>query len=315
VKGLRAQGDLSRARLEIAPLLEAAPRSPSVHLESGELELAAKRYSDAHRAFTTALEMDPDSVDAVAGLVNVGLSRGQVDDARRTADDYLKRHPDSAQMLMIAGRAYAVQGQVADAERLLQKAIQADPGYMPAYHILGQLYVRQRKLADATLRYQEMAKAQPDSVPIHTMIGMLLQVQNRGDEAKQKYEQILQIDPRAAVAANNLAYMKAEAGVDLDIALQLAQTAKAVAPQDPDVNDTLGWVYYKKDLANLAIGPLKISVDRVPDNPIYRYHLGMAYVKTGDIRGAREMLQEALRLQPKFDGADQARAALATLGG
>ena len=146
------------------------------------------------------------------------------------------------------------------------------------------------------------------------MVGMILQVQNRPDEARARYEKILQIDPRAVVAANNLAYMKAESGMDLDIALQLAQTAKASQPDDPDVNDTLGWVYYKKDMASLALNPLQQSVNHTPNNPIYRFHLGMAYLKTGDKDKAREMLQQALKLDPRFERAEDAKRALDGLG-
>ena len=185
---------------------------------------------------------------------------------------------------------------------------------MPPYHYLGQIYVRQHRLDEARQRYEDIAKRQADSIAAHTMVGMILQVQNRPDEAKARYEKILQIDPRSAVAANNLAYMNAEAGTSLDMALQLAQSAKASYPDEPDINDTLGWVYYKKDMASLAIDPLRQSVERVPTNATYRFHLGMAYLKTGDKDKAREMLQQALKLDPRFGGAAEAKRTLDGLG-
>ena len=64
------------------------------------------------------------------------------------------------------------------------------------------------------------------------------------------------------------------------------------------MNDTLGWVYYKRNMAALAVAPLKKSVERVPNNATYRYHLGLAYAKTGEPQKAREMLTEALKLEP-----------------
>jgi tetratricopeptide (TPR) repeat protein len=128
-------------------------------------------------------------------------------------------------------------------------------------------------------------------------------------------EKILLLDPRSVVAANNLAYMDADAGTNLDVALQRAQVAKAARPDAPDVNDTLGWVYYKRDLASLALAPLRQSVEAAPANPTYRYHLGMAYAKTGAKQKAREMLQEALKLSPTFPNAADAKNALQTLDG
>jgi multidrug efflux pump len=53
----------------------------------------------------------------------------------------------------------------------------------------------------------------------------------------------------------------------------------------------------------------------MPNNPTYRYHLGMVYSKTGDPQKAREMLQSALKLNPNFPGASDARRTLDSLGG
>ena len=38
------------------------------------------------------------------------------------------------------------------------------------------------------------------------------------------------------------------------------------------VSDTLGYIYYKKDLAGLAISALKFSTEAEPENAIYHYH-------------------------------------------
>jgi len=79
------------------------------------------------------------------------------------------------------------------------------------------------------------------------------------------------------------------------------------------VDDTLGWIYYRKDLVPLAITALQRSVDRDPKNPIAQYHLGLAYIKGGDKIRARKALEAALRLKPDFDGAADAARLLPTL--
>ena len=80
----------------------------------------------------------------------------------------------------------------------------------------------------------------------------------------------------------------------------------------PQVNDTLGWIYYKKDLAALAIHPLQLSVDKAPKNPTYRYHLGLAYAKVGNTVKAREAFDEVLKQKPDFREAEDARRTLRT---
>jgi tetratricopeptide (TPR) repeat protein len=314
VQSLRSKGDFSRATTELTPLMKAAPKSAAVHVQAGEIALGRKDVLLAKSAFEEALRLDQDSRDALSGLVRIDLAEHNVQNARRRLEGPLRRRPKDVPLLTMAGRSYAIAGDLPLAEATLQKAIGLDPGYLPAYNYLGQIYVRQNRLDEARQRYEAMAKQQPDSVPAHTMVAMLLQVQNRPAEAQARYERILQIDSRSVVAANNLAYMKAESGTDLNQALQLAQTAKSVKPDDPDVNDTLGWIYYKKDLAALAVEPLRLSVEKGPSNAIYRYHLGLVYLKTGDKTKAREMLEQALKLDPKFEGAAEAKRALDTLG-
>ena len=145
------------------------------------------------------------------------------------------------------------------------------------------------------------------------MVGLILEAQNKPGDAKAWYEKALHVDPRSPVAANNLAWMLAGEGGNLDVALRLSQTAVSRAPDEPDVNDTLGWVLYKKDLASRAVSPLLVSVKGAPRNPTYRYHLGLAYAKAGDTAQARKALGEALTLNPNFADAAEARRVLGSI--
>jgi Flp pilus assembly protein TadD len=107
--------------------------------------------------------------------------------------------------------------------------------------------------------------------------------------------------------------MDAEAGTNLDVALGRAQAAKAAQPDDPNVSDTLGWVFVKRDMPSLAIPPLQHAVDKDPSNPLYHYHLGIAYSKADKKPAARSALERALSLSPNFERAADARQALASL--
>ena len=67
--------------------------------------------------------------------------------------------------------------------------------------------------------------------------------------------------------------------------LQLAQTAKAKLPDNPGVNDTLGWVYHKKGLGTQAVAALQEAVGKEPRNPLFDAHLGMAHEAQGSLKG------------------------------
>jgi tetratricopeptide (TPR) repeat protein len=137
----------------------------------------------------------------------------------------------------------------------------------------------------------------------------------KGDipKAQAAYEDALKIEPRFAVAANNLAYLYSEHGGDKERALQLAQTAKEADPDNPGISDTLGWVLYKRGVHQRALALLQESAAKLPDNPEVQYHLGMAEYKAGNKDAAKTALTRAVGSKTAFRGVDEARRTLAEL--
>ena len=78
----------------------------------------------------------------------------------------------------------------------------------------------------------------------------------------------------------------------------MAQKAKQQAPNSPEVADTLGWIYIKKNLPDEALRILNEIVKKSPENPIFRMHLAQAMFQKGDRPGARTELSKALRNSP-----------------
>jgi len=179
--------------------------------------------------------------------------------------------------------------------------------------MLGQIYISERRLDAALAEYEKAAANDPTSVAAHTIVAMILEAQNKIAEARKRYQKVLDINPNAVVAANNLAWSLAQQDQNLDVALQLAQRAKQQLASEARIDDTLGWIYYKKKLLPQAIASLEDSVARDPKNPLHHYHLGMAYLQAGDWPRARQALERALK-QPGFSGEADARKALTTIG-
>jgi Flp pilus assembly protein TadD len=55
-------------------------------------------------------------------------------------------------------------------------------------------------------------------------------------------------------------------------------------------------------------------VRKVPNEASFQFHLGMAFVQSGNWDKARVALKQALALKPDFDGAAEARKALGMIG-
>jgi tetratricopeptide (TPR) repeat protein len=314
VRGLLARGDLQRAERELAQLVAAAPNSAAVRVQNGILHARKKNPAAARREFEQALAADPSSIEAIGGLAALDLAAKQPEAARARVGARANQPDATPPMMMVAARTYIATGDLAGAEQMLRRILQKDPSYLHAYGALGEIYVRRGQLDAALTEFDAMTKRHPKPVAALTLTGMILQSQGKVADARSRFERVLQIDPTAPVAANNLAWMLAESGGNLDVALQLAQTAARGLPDSPEVSDTLGFVYFKKDLLPQAIQTFRSTIEKDPTKPEYHFHLGQALAKAGDQAGARQHLTEALRLKSDFPEAAAARSLLETLG-
>lgn len=312
-RALLAKDDLDRAEAELKSLRSAFPKAAPVHALYGNLWLARSDVAAANRAFDLALELDPGNLQALAGRVATDVRSKRHADARARVEKAITANPKSAELFILWGRVEFSAGDYAQAERRLREAIELNPAALNAYGLLGQLYVRQERLDEARAEFEKLARLNPDSVGPKTIIGMIYEFQNRREDARRVYEEILAATNRAPVAANNLAFGYAESDENLDRALDLAQLAKQQLPNSHEVDDTLGWVHYKRNAPELAIPPLERAAKAEPGNPSYHYHLGLAYAKAGRPDDAERSLQQALKLRPDFTEASDARATLAAL--
>jgi tetratricopeptide (TPR) repeat protein len=307
------RSEIDKAKVEIATLEKMIPNSAAVYDLAGLLNEAAKRNDAARASYTRALQVSSNNIEALEGLTRLDVAAGRSKDAVARLDSAVQTQPD-VNLMLFAARMHAAVGNRDKAETLLREAIKTEPAWISPYAQLGAFYQSQNRLEEARRQFERVLELDPKSVRASTTLAMLLEAQGRRAEAEKQYRMTLDIDPRAGVAANNLAYLYLTDNRNLDQALQLAQTAKQLLPEDASVSDTLGWLFVKKNLASLGIDALEASVKKMPANPVFHYHLGMAYFQTGEGDKAKRALQKALSLKTDFEGASEARTALLKIG-
>jgi tetratricopeptide (TPR) repeat protein len=312
-RALLASGDAVHAEGPMRLMAANFPNSAAVQAQLGVWYALKHDLSAARASFERALKSDPKNMDALSGLIGVDLAQEKKAAARARADAAVAQAPDSPSALILAARTYAAVGEPAAQERALRRTIEVAPSNLEAYSMLGRLFAEQRRVPEALAEFDQLTKRKPDSVPAQTVVGILYEIEGNRLEAKKRYEKTLAIDRRAAVASNNLAMIYVDSGDNLDVALQLAQAAKAQLPDVPEINDTLGWIYCKKGLGSLAIPPLQQSIAKDPNNRGYLAHLGMAYAKTGQLEKAKDALGKALARGQNFPDAAEAKSTLAAL--
>ncbi len=290
--GLMAVGDLPQATLQMNVLLQASPDSATVQTAAGMLATLKRDTAGARAAYSRALQADPRSYQALAGLLTSEMQSKQFGSARDLIEKQLAANPNDPNVLLMSAQTYNALGDAFAMEQALKKTVEVDPQSLQAYAMLGKMYYQQGRLDLARRELETYVNRAPNSVPANTMLGTILELQGRKDDAKARYSKALQTDPRAAVAANNLAWIDANSNGNLDVALQLAQTAKAQLPTRHEIDDTLGWIYYKKGLSSMAIESLTASTQRSPDNPSYNYHLALAHHQNGNKVEAVKFLEK-----------------------
>jgi tetratricopeptide (TPR) repeat protein len=308
-----AKGDTANADKSVKLLIASNPKAATVQAQLGYLELLRKNEAAARAAFDRALQADPNQPDALQSLNSMDIRAGKMAAARDRIERRVKAEPKNPALRLIAAQTYLATRDLPNAERALRETIDLDNANLVAYGLLGRIYASQKRLGEARVEYEQIARRLPKAAGPPTMVAMIYELQSNRDEARRWYEKALAADSNAPVASNNLAWITAEQGGNLDVAMQLAQAAKSRLPDNPQVDDTLGWVYYKKGLATLAITSFQASIQKDPKNPIYHYHLGLAYAKNGDKDKAKIALKEALALNPSFEGASEAQKTLASL--
>lgn len=306
-RSLIAAGNLTRAETEVAALLKAAPDAPVVYALQGTLLASRSNATAARAAFERSLQLSPGYLEALGGLTFLDLQAKNPAQAFARLEGESTKQPSNAPLLALLARAQNVAGNQAGAEETLRRAVSVDPRFSQGYAMLAELYTRQGRLDAALTEFQGIVSRDGSAVGARTMVGMLLEAQGKRDDAAKAYEATVSGNANAPVAANNLAFIYAERGENLDVALQLATTAKQRMPEDSNVDDTLGWIYYKRGQPQQAIPYLQDSLKRRPDVAEVLYHLGMAYAGVGDKVRARQSLEHALKLDAKVGGEEARR--------
>ena len=294
VRSLVTARDLTRAEREMSKLRVEYPNVAAVHAQDSRLALLKNDVTGARRALDRAEKLEPRSIETLSVSIALDLKENNATGARARLEERLKEE-QSSQLLLLAANTYVALSDQTAAEKVLRAAIAADPSRNEPYAMLGSLYLNQKKLDEAFHEFEALSTRQAKPVQPLTMMGMILEQQGKPDLAKQRYQEVLALDSRAGTAANNLAWLMAESGEDLDEALRLAQSAVAVAPETPQIVDTLGWVYYKRGLSKSAIEQFQKAIEQEPRNGIYYYHLGLAFIQAGDNVRGRTALEQALK--------------------
>jgi tetratricopeptide (TPR) repeat protein len=268
--------------------------------------------------FKQALSRDPNSADSLLGLVNVYLLMKQPDKAIAAANTQIALSPNNSAFYDLLGSVQETRKDYGAAQTSLKKAVELNKNNTDAYAKLCHVQAVSGSVDEAIATANNAVRDNPKEASFYILLGSLYENKHDLEKAKSAYQSALQLRRDDPTASNNLAYVLLETGGNADLALQLAQTAEKALPGSSNVADTLGWAFYQKGVYQSAIDLFQEAIklaakNKEPDNPLYHYHLGLAYAKADQPALARQHLERVLKLDPKYSDADDVRKQLAQL--
>jgi tetratricopeptide (TPR) repeat protein len=309
-EALARLGQLRPSEDQLLIAQQLSPNDPIVHLNLGQIYAAEKNWPASQKEFETVLQLDPHNTSVLAQLADVLSARNQASAALARVQQYVTANPNDANGHVILGALYVQAQNYSSAHFEFERAIQLDPRNTQAYLRNGKLYEADGRTDQAITQYQQALELQPRLAPLATMVGSLYL--NKGDEvtARKYFARALVSDPNFALANADMAWIDAQEGKDLDIALGMAQKAKSLMPDLLSVTDTLAWVMYKKGSYATALPLLQQCVQKSPESAQFRYHLGMTLLADGQKSKGKDQLHTALHMKLEGFDAQEARRAI-----
>ncbi len=167
-----------------------------------------------------------------------------------------------------------------DAIAVIREAVAASPGDPESHYYLALLFHNTRRFTEALGEFAQVEalalRRKGISLNAEFFFHYGAALERTGDlqKAEEMLTRSIALDTNNAEALNSLAYMWAEQGKNLDIALEYVGHATELDPENGAFMDTLGWIHYMRGDYKLALDQIENALFFMPGDPTIAEHLG-----------------------------------------
>ena len=226
---------------------------------------------------------------------------GNLTEAAEQLEYVVSLQPNYLAARLELGEVCEMQSKLDAALDTYQKAAEKDPKNERILVKIGTLYHGLQKYDDARTCYLKAIELSPDRADIYYKLGDIYERQGMVDEALDAYDKTIRLAPDSAetsAAYNNAAWHYAtRRDSNLVRAMQYATRAKDLAPEIPEIRDTLGWIYYLGEHYDEARHELQIAAKSLAANGLVQYHYAVVLAKVGEVDQAIKILEAAGELK------------------
>lgn len=307
-----ATDDKTSAIATFTKLTEKDRQSPDAYLHLALAQIAGKKLTDARASLQKALQLKPDHLQSQDALLRLDMAENNPEAALQIARQIETQRPQSPFGFEREGDILAAQKRLPQAARAYARALEKGAG-STALIKLYQTYTLAGDAKTAALLLDNWLKQHPADNTVRAFAADHFLANGRNKDAIALYEAILLQSPNNSNASilNNLATLYQR--VNDSRAMTTAEQALKLAPDNPAVQDTLGWILVEQGQAERGLELLSKAVAKAPTVASIRYHHAVALARTGDKAQAKKELQQLLKDSPKFTEAETAKTLLKSL--
>jgi tetratricopeptide (TPR) repeat protein len=267
------------------------------NVEAGNQLFKRGQYDEAEHMFRLALEADPASLEAVAGLGRVAVQRGQYSEAVPLLERATRVSSQIVSAFQALGDAYAATGDVERAAAAYRQAVALAPGDLDSRLMLARSLTEIGEYSEAEDICSRAIKiARDDPVRLsraHQGLGEVYSRQGNSPAAMSAYYKAAELNPRDVEVTRGLANCAIRAGLYAEAAAAYTKLLQ-LAPLDLSAKKQLAWVNFKLERFPLAITHYEAIRDSL--GTVDRYYLAQAYAKSNKVDRAVEQFREVVRL-------------------
>jgi Flp pilus assembly protein TadD len=303
-------GQWQDAEAAIAPLANLESKRALALTLQADIERGKHNWPGAQLGYQQALSLEPQSLAAIAGITDSYLMAKNHSAAEAFLTAHSLKYPalEDFTREMLA-KVYLMTGRKKEAIRTYQAVIEKSPTQIASVQKLASVLVEDNKIGEAETLLRKAISLNPQAVELSSSLALLLEDQARFAESKLLYEAVLARAPNHALARNHYAILLMAHFADQENLAKALELSSGLAIYNlADYQDTVGWAHYANGHYQEAIRYLHTAVNLAPQTDIFRYHLGMAYYKNGDIGEAKTALRLAVQGNATaYLGAQEAR--------
>jgi putative PEP-CTERM system TPR-repeat lipoprotein len=297
-----AAGQKSEAVQTFKKVVSLAPKGPAPQILLGNALEAAGDRAGALAAVKAAVASDSNSADVLTALINLQFDQGDAEGAVATARNFRSANPSNTADVILGDTL--VKAKHADqATAVYQQSFAAKPNGTVLMRIV-RLNLAAGDTNSALEALSKWLASNPTDSAVRTEYATLLMGQGSNVKAASQYQLILQREPNNVLSLNNLGWLKQKD--DPKQAISLVSQAAKLAPDSPEVLDTLGWLTFQQKHAADSVPILKRAHDLRPTNGSVTYHLAVAMDGAGEHDAARGLLKSLLASNTNFAEKDAA---------